>query len=191
MNAPMDQFAEDRALIARSAAREQAAFRNLLVQHQARVYRYLARRLRNDAFAEELTNEVFTEVWLHAGRYEGRASASTWLLGIAHNRMVSSLRKRREEPWNEDKAAEIVDNDDDPEVTVQKSDKGKVIKSCIAKLSAVHREIIDLVYYHELSINEISRQLGIPEATVKTRMFYARKQLSDVLKAAGIDRGWP
>jgi RNA polymerase sigma-70 factor, ECF subfamily len=191
MTSPMDQIAEDRALIARIAAREQAAFKALLVQHQVRIYRYLARRLRNDALAEELTNEVFTEVWLHADRYEGRANASSWLLGIAHNRMVSSLRKRREEPWDEDKAGAIVDTGDDPETTAQKADKGKVIKNCIAKLSAAHREIIDLVYYHELSISEISSQLGIPEATVKTRMFYARKQLSDVLKAAGIDRGWP
>jgi RNA polymerase sigma-70 factor, ECF subfamily len=191
MTSPMDQIAGDRALIARIAAREQAAFKALLVQHQVRIYRYLARRLRNDALAEELTNEVFTEVWLHADRYEGRANASSWLLGIAHNRMVSSLRKRREEPWDEDKAGAIVDTGDDPETTAQKADKGKVIKNCIAKLSAAHREIIDLVYYHELSISEISSQLGIPEATVKTRMFYARKQLSDVLKAAGIDRGWP
>jgi len=187
----MDQIADDRTLVARIAARDQTAFKAFMVQHQVRVFRYLARRLRNDAMAEDLTNEVFTEVWLHADKYEGRASASTWLLGIAHHRMVSKLRKRREEPWDEDKAGAIADTSDDPEVTAQKSDKGKLIKNCIAKLSAVHREIVDLVYYHEMSISEISSQLGIPEATVKTRMFYARKQLSDVLKTAGIDRGWP
>lgn len=187
----MDQLAEDRALIARIAAREQAAFKALMIQHQVRVFRYLARRLRNDAMAEDLTNEVFTEVWLHADKYEGRASVSTWLLGMAHNRMVSKLRKRREEPWDEDKAGEIADSGDDPEIAAQKADKSKVIRNCIEKLSVAHREIVDLVYYHEMSIAEISGQLGIPEATVKTRMFYARKQLSDVLKTAGIDRGWP
>jgi RNA polymerase sigma-70 factor (ECF subfamily) len=58
-------------------------------------------------------------------------------------------------------------------------------------LSREHREVVDLVYYHERSVEEVGRILGIPENTVKTRMFYARKRLSELLRAAGIDRGWP
>ncbi len=58
-------------------------------------------------------------------------------------------------------------------------------------LSAEHREIIDLVYYHEKSVEEVAEIVGIPENTVKTRMFYARKKLAELLKAAGIERGWP
>ncbi len=54
-----------------------------------------------------------------------------------------------------------------------------------------HREIIDLVYYHEKSVEEVAQIVGIPENTVKTRMFYARKKLGELLKAAGIERGWP
>jgi RNA polymerase sigma-70 factor (ECF subfamily) len=65
------------------------------------------------------------------------------------------------------------------------------MRQCIAGLSAEHRTIIDLVYYHEKSINEVSEILDIPVNTVKTRMFYARKKLSELLQAAGIDRGWP
>jgi RNA polymerase sigma-70 factor (ECF subfamily) len=58
-------------------------------------------------------------------------------------------------------------------------------------LSLEHREIIDLVYYHERSVEEAARIVGIPESTVKTRMFYARKKLAELFEAAGIDRGWP
>jgi RNA polymerase sigma-70 factor (ECF subfamily) len=76
-------------------------------------------------------------------------------------------------------------------VLVQKKDKGAALKKCLQALSAEHREIIDLVYYHEKSVEEAAEIVGIPEATVKTRMFYARKKLSELLKAAGIDRGWP
>ena len=65
------------------------------------------------------------------------------------------------------------------------------MRRCMEALSAEHREIIDLVYYHELSIAEVAAVVGIPENTVKTRMFYARKRLSEILKAAGVDRGWP
>ena len=187
----MTQLVDDRQLIAGIASEDQRALRNLIARHQLRVFRFIARIVRDEAVAEELTNEVFLEAWRNAKTFEGRSSPSTWLLSIAHNRAVSALRKRREQSWDEDKANEIADTDDDPEVVAQKADKSAVMRRCLDGLSAEHREIIDLVYYHEQSIAEASTVLGIPEATVKTRMFYARKHLSELLKAAGVDRGWP
>jgi RNA polymerase sigma-70 factor, ECF subfamily len=86
---------------------------------------------------------------------------------------------------------ETADLDDDPEETAQKQDKGRIMRTCIAALSPDHREILDLVYYQELSVGEAAEALGIPENTVKTRMFYARKKLSELLKERGVDRGWP
>jgi RNA polymerase sigma-70 factor (ECF subfamily) len=74
---------------------------------------------------------------------------------------------------------------------VQKHDKSAKIRACMAELSADHRTILDLVYYQEQSVAEAAEVLGIPEATVKTRMFYARKKLSELLLERGIDRGWP
>jgi RNA polymerase sigma-70 factor (ECF subfamily) len=76
-------------------------------------------------------------------------------------------------------------------VVLEKKDKSAIIRKCLAGLSNEHREIIDLVYYHEKSVEEVAEVLGIPENTVKTRMFYARKRLAELLKAEGIDRGWP
>jgi RNA polymerase sigma-70 factor (ECF subfamily) len=101
------------------------------------------------------------------------------------------LRRRGEEELDDEAAAAIEDQADDPEVTLAKKDKGAVLRQCLTKLSAEHREIIDLVYYHEKSVEEVAGIVGIPEATVKTRMFYARKKLSELLKEQGIDRGWP
>jgi RNA polymerase sigma-70 factor (ECF subfamily) len=101
------------------------------------------------------------------------------------------LRRRREESWNEEEAAEIADAEDDPEVQLQKTDKASLLRRCLEALSPEHREVIDLVYYHEMSIGEVSSIVGIPESTVKTRMFYARKRMSELLKTAGVDRGWP
>ncbi len=187
----MTQLADDRQLILGLASADERALRTLIARHQMRVFRFIARIVRNDAVAEELTNEVFLEAWRNAKTFEGRSSPITWLLSIAHNRAVSSLRKRREQSWNEEQANEIADTDDSPEVIAQKTDKSAVMRRCLDGLSAEHRTIIDLVYYHEQSISEASAVLGIPEATVKTRMFYARKRLSELLKAAGVDRGWP
>lgn len=188
----MDTASDDRALIKAIAGGDAKALEKLFTRNQTRVYRYLARLVRNEAQAEELLNEVFLGVWQSAARYEGRSEPTTWLISIAHNKAVSSLRKKREvSGYDEEVAGQIEDDADNPEVTSQKLDKAAQMRAAMQGLSAEHREVLDLVYYQEQSVLEVAEILGIPEATVKTRMFYARKKLSELLKARGIDRGWP
>jgi RNA polymerase sigma-70 factor (ECF subfamily) len=187
----MDGAADDALLIARIAAADSRALRGLFARHHVRIYRFILRLVQNQAIAEELTNEVFLEVWRKAGTFEGNSSASTWMLSIAHHRAISSLRKRRESAWDEHAALKLADASDDPETAAQKADKGDILRRCIDALSTDHKSIVDLVYYHELSVAEAARVLRIPENTVKTRLFHARKRLADLLKQAGIDRGWP
>ena len=88
-------------------------------------------------------------------------------------------------------AASIEDTSDDPETTLEKKDKSALLRKCLAGLSAEHGEVIDLVYYHEKSVEEVAEIVGVPAGTVKTRMFHARKKLAECLTAAGIERGWP
>ena len=188
----MEAASVDRALIKAIAGGDAKALERLFARNQTRVFRYLTRVVRNEAVAEELMNEVFLSVWQGAARYEGRSEPATWLISIAHNKAVSSLRKRREVSGiDEDTSAQIEDDADTPEVTSQKNDKAAQMRAAMQGLSSEHREILDLVYYQEQSISEVAEILGIPEATVKTRMFYARKKLSGLLKARGVDRGWP
>lgn len=181
----------DKDLIARIAGQDQQAIEVLFARYQVRVFRFIQRRVRSEAVAEELTNEVFMEVWRSAARFEGRSSLSSWMLGIAHNKAVSMLRKRRDDELEDEAALSIEDDADDPEVTAQKTDKGALLRACLERLSDDHKTIVDLVYYQEMSIAEVAEIVGIPENTVKTRMFYARKKLSEFLKEAGVDRGWP
>lgn len=181
----------DEDLLRRIGNRDETALRLLFTRHRLPVFRFLVRMVRSEAIAEEVTNEVFLEVWRHASSYEGRSSVATWMLSIARNRAASLMRKRRDEALDDEQAAAVPDDADDPEVTAQKGDKAAAIRRCMARLSADHREIVDLVYYHELSVSEVAEVTGIPEATVKTRMFYARKKLSEFLIEAGVDRGWP
>src|SRR6266700_580030 len=128
---------------------------------------------------------------IQAGKFEARSQVSTWLLAIARYKALSALRRRPDEELDDETAAAIEDQGDDPEVAMQKKDTGAVLRQCMTKLSAEHREIIDLVYYHEKSVEEVAKIVGVPENTVKTRMFYARKRLGELLKAAGVERGWP
>jgi RNA polymerase sigma-70 factor (ECF subfamily) len=185
------QATSDEVLISRIAAGDRLAMQVLFARHHVKVYRFVLRLVSNPTTAEDLISEVFLDVWRQASRFEARSQVSTWLLAIARFKSLSALRKRPEEALDDDKAAAIEDTADDPEVTAQKKDKSEALRKCLAQLSPDHREIIDLVYYHEKSVEEVAEIVGIPEATVKTRMFYARKKLSELLKNSGVDRGWP
>ena len=181
----------DRELVERVARGDRAAVRLLFMRHHARVYRFAARQTGSDMMADDIANEVFLELWRQAPAFEGRSEVSTWLLGIARFKALSALRKRKEEAIDEDKAAAIPDTGDTPEVAVMKDDKATALKRMVNALPEEHRTVIDLAYYHAKSVAEIAEVLQIPVATVKTRMFYARKKLGEALKAAGFERGWP
>jgi RNA polymerase sigma-70 factor (ECF subfamily) len=185
------QTTSDEVLIARIAGGDRLAMQVLFARHHVRVYRFVLRLVRNEATAEDLISEVFLDVWRQAGKFEGRSAVTTWMLSIARFKALSQLRRRPEEELDDETAERIEDQSDDPETALAKKDKGALLRQCLTALSAEHREIIDLVYYHEKSVEEVAGIVGIPEATVKTRMFYARKKLSELLKEQGIDRGWP
>jgi RNA polymerase sigma-70 factor, ECF subfamily len=188
----MPPHAEERALLKAVAAGDAKALERLFARAQPRVFRFLMRMVKNAAVAEELLNEVFLSVWQNAQRYEGRSEPLTWMLSIAHNKAISAMRKKTEVLGIAEEAARaLVAEDDAPDTAVQKHNKSAKIRACIDELSPDHRTVLDLVYYQEQSVAEVAEILGIPEATVKTRMFYARKKLSELLLARGIDRGWP
>src|SRR5262245_30496653 len=184
------QSTSDEVLIGRIANGDRLAMQVLYARYHVRVFRFVVRLVRDDSTAEDLISEVFLDVWRQAGRFEGRSAVSTWLLAIARFKALSALRRWPDEELDEETGGAIEDPSDDP-ATAFKQDKSVMLRKCLAGLSAEHREIIDLVYYHEKSVEEVAEIVGIPENTVKTRMFYARKRLAELLKAAGIDRGWP
>jgi RNA polymerase sigma-70 factor, ECF subfamily len=178
-------------LIARIAQGDRLAMQVLYGRHHVRVFRFGVRLVRDEQVAEDLISEVFLDVWRQAGKFEGRSAVSTWLLAITRFKALSALRRRKDAELDDEAANAIEDGSDDPEVTAQKKDTGQALRKCLTALSPEHREIVDLVYYHEKSVEEVAEIVGIPENTVKTRLFYARKKLAELLKAAGIERGWP
>jgi RNA polymerase sigma-70 factor (ECF subfamily) len=183
--------ASDEILIGRIAQGDRLAMQVLFARHQVRVYRFVLRLVGNQTVAEDLISEVFLDVWRQADRFEGRSAVSTWLLAIARFKALSLMRRKPDQELNEEMARAIEDKSDNPEIAIQKKDKSAALRRCLEALSPEHREVIDLAYYHEKTVLEVAEIVGIPEATVKTRMFYARKRLSELLKTAGIDRGWP
>jgi len=185
------QAASDESLIGRIAQGDRLAMQVLYGRHHVRVYRFALRLVRKEQVAEDLISEVFLDVWRQAGKFEGRSAVSTWLLAITRFKALSALRKKKDAELDDEAAAAIEDTADNPEVAIAKKDTGNVLRNCLSRLSQEHREIVDLVYYHEKSVEEVAGIVGIPENTVKTRLFYARKKLAELLKEAGVERGWP
>ena len=182
------QTTSDQTLIERIAAGDKLAMRVLFARHHVRVYRFVVRLVRDETLAEDVVGEMFLDVWRQAATFKARAAVSTWLLAIARFKALSLLRRKGEETLDEEAARAIEDPADDPEVAVRKKERSEILRRCWSKLSPEHRDIIDLVYYQEKAIVEVAEIIGIPENTVKTRMFYARKRLSELLRCAGLDR---
>jgi RNA polymerase sigma-70 factor, ECF subfamily len=181
------QGTSDETLLRGIADGNRNAMHTLYSRHNVRVYRFILRIVRDGTMAEDLVSQVFLDVWRTARQFEGRSQVSTWLLSIARFKALTSLRQRRFEDIDQDDVREIADESDTPEVSLERATTSEILRACVAKLSPAHREIINLVYYHEKSVEEVGEIIGIPQSTVKTRMFYARKQLAELLRCAGID----
>ncbi len=180
-----DDAASDEALIKRIAGGDQLAMRTLYARHRIPLYRWLLRIVRNETVAEDLLSDVFLDVWRQAASFKGRASVSTWLLAIARYKALSARRARVDtELLDERITSTIADPADTPEAALQEKRRGELLRESLAKLSPEHSEVIDLVYYHGKSVKEVAEIVGVGEATVKTRMFYARKKLASLVAAA-------
>jgi RNA polymerase sigma-70 factor (ECF subfamily) len=173
----------DETLLERIACRDQLAMRALYARHSTRVYRFILRLVRDRA-AEDVLSDTFLDIWRQASKFEGRASVSTWILAIARFKALSHLRRRIEEQLDQEIMNTVPDPAQDPEQVLQAKSRTELLRNSIAQLPSAQAEVIDLVYYHDKSIAEVARITGIPEATVKTRMFYARCKLADLVKAA-------
>jgi RNA polymerase sigma-70 factor, ECF subfamily len=182
------QATSDEMLLESIAAGEKAAMHVLYARHNVRVFRFILRIVGDATLAEDLVSQVFLDVWRTAGQFEGRSQVSTWLLAIGRFKALTALRNRKYEDVDQDEVLQIPDNAENPEACMDRSQTSESLRKAIAQLSPAHREIIDLIYYHEKSVEEVGQIVGIPQATVKTRMFYARKHLAQLLKQAGIER---
>jgi RNA polymerase sigma-70 factor (ECF subfamily) len=182
------QATSDDMLLESIADGNRTAMHMLYCRHNVRVYRFILRIVRDATTAEDLVSQVFLDVWRTAGQFQGRSQVSTWLLSIARFKALTAMRQRRFEDIDQEDVRQIPDGADTPETSLDRSDTSAILRACVQKLSPAHREIITLVYYHEKSVEEVGQIIGIPQSTVKTRMFYARKQLADLLKGAGVDR---
>ena len=178
------ETSSDEMLIRRIAQRDQLAMRALFGRHRVPLYRWLLRLVGDEALAEDLLSDVFLDVWRQAATFEARSSVSTWLMAIARYKALSARRRRPDVELDEKIASRVADPADDPEVVLQKKTRAELLRHSLARLSPEHGEVVDLVYFHGKSVKEVAEIVGIAAATVKTRMFYARKKLAEFVATA-------
>ncbi len=175
-----DAAAEDAALLARTAAREQSAFETLYRAYYPRLHHFLLRMTRRPNLAEEVLEETMLVVWRKARTFNGTCKPSTWIFAIAWRQALKALRKLDEPPELPDfDLLRSTANGTDGELHRQQM--GRHLRAAMAGLSAEHRAVLELTYYQGYACREIAQMMHCPVDTVKTRMFYARRRLKTLL----------
>lgn len=171
-------------LLDRIGQADEAAFRELYRGFSRRLYAYVLRQLGDAAQAEEIVADTLYEVWRQPGRFRGDSQFSTWLIGIARNKLLMALRSRKPDAHHDDldAVAETVPSDDAGafEMLAQRQ-RQEGVRHCMERLSEDHRECVHLVFYEGMALAEVASIQGCPENTVKTRLFHARLKLKNCL----------
>ena len=188
--------APDAELAVRVAAGEPAAFEALMRRHNRALFRTARAILRDDAEAEDALQEAYLQAYGAIRNYRAEAKLSTWLARIVANEALMRVRKRTRRAGivplqpgaSEDEINEIPDDnmDDTPERSAQRSEMRGLLEAQIDSLPDDYRVVFVLRAVEELSVEETAEALGIPQATVRTRLFRARSLLREAL-ASKID----
>ena len=185
--APMSDDPET-ALIKEVALGDRQSFKLLFVRYEKPLLAYMMKTLGDRQVAEEMVNDVMFEVWKQARLFRGNSRLSTWIFGIAHNKALNQLRRKgRRNVVGLEAVEDIANGQKSPQQLAEERDVRERIKSAIEELPPQQREVVELTFYHGFSYEEIARILKCPAGTVKTRMFYARQRLREVL--AGVELG--
>ena len=167
-------------------------FEELYRRFQPRLSGFFRQRMRDPQATEELVQETMLIVWDRASTYNGSSRASTWILGIGYRKLLEWNRKDKrakdlfrteddEEP--EKLAGHLLD---DASRKVGREDIMSQVRDAVQALPDEHRMVVELTFQQGLSYNEIAQMLDTKPGTVKSRMFYAKKKLKEILEERGM-----
>lgn len=185
MNKPVElTLDEARALLARIGRRDESALRELHDRLARRIFLFAMARLRNEEAAETVMSDTLFEIWKHPDRFRGESRFSTWVLGIAKYKVLSTLRAEPDAHDDVDDYAEtLADPNADVAGEIQAHQESVVLRDCIERLNDAQRECIQLVFFEGMALGEIAQIQSVPEGTVKTRLFHARKNLKTCVQS--------
>lgn len=169
-------------LLERVAAADMDALAELYSRVEGNIFAFALKRLRHRDDAEDLVHEVMLVVWRRASTFRRQSDPKTWILGIAHHKIVDRLRRSARQA-DEPASKERIDPAGTPFDTASAQDRLRIVKQVLSTLSDEHNQVVHLAFYEDCSYPEIASILDIPVGTVKTRMFHAKKILRKRLGA--------
>jgi RNA polymerase sigma factor (sigma-70 family) len=174
-----EAVAAEVALLGRIAAGDRLAFETLYRGYFPRLTRFLERMMRSPQSVEEVLNDAMLVVWRKASTFNGQSKVSTWIFAIAYRKALKAI-KRHDEPVESDDQL-LESSQPGPEDQLMQNQLSRILSDQIGRMSAEHRAVLELTYYHGCAYREIAQIMGCPVDTVKTRMFHARRRLRHVL----------
>lgn len=171
---------EELALLDSVAGEDMNAFETLYRAYQPRLRRFIGGMTRQPALVDEVLDDTMMVVWRKAHTYNREAKISTWIFAIAYRQTLKALRRRNDPValGDEQSASSTAPG---PDAAMQQHELHRHLSDALAELSAEQRAVIELTYYMGYACGEIAAIMGCPVATVKTRMFYARRKLKTLL----------
>lgn len=182
-----DQPESREALLHRIAAGDQVAFGALYDEISPRVFGLIRRLLVDHSQSEEVTQEVFLEIWQNAARFDqSKGGASTWILTMAHRRAIDRIRSSQSGRDRDVKIGirDYVAHYDNVADTVETTIEHERVKEAMTQLTELQRQAVTLAYYGGFSHSEVANMLSVPIGTVKTRLRDGMIRLRDELGVA-------
>lgn len=179
---------EDHAqLLTRVAAGDTQALSTLYKAFERPLYRFIQSRLNDPHESADLLHDVFMEVWRSASRFEGRSKVQTWIFGIAYRKTIDRFRKGGRMDVT-DTPPEVEDDSPDGEACLLAGQEAAHVRHCLGTLKDEMQSAIRLAFYEDMTYGQIAEIAEVPEGTIKTRIFHAKKLLLHCLQGL-VQRG--
>jgi len=179
----------DRELVRLIARGSSDALSRLYDRHAGVVFAMARRILSQQEDAEEVVQDVFSQIWRDASRYEaGRASVAGWIVMLARARAIDRLRARRARPdsnapGDPDEGPVLTAGDPSPEQVTVSADDARRVRGALEVLPENQRALVELAYFEGLTHSEIAERSSVPLGTVKTRLRTAMASLREALSS--------
>ena len=174
----------DQALLQQIARGDEDALRTLYAAYGTSMYAYALRLTRDPSTAGEVVQQSLVAVWQGSGSFRGKSRMITWLLGIVHHKALNFLRKREDVSLDE-LLIPLPAMEEAPVRMAEARENQRLIRLGLDQLTSEQRTVLELIFFHHLSMEEASRVLDCPIGTVKSRLFAAKSSLKGVLIRQG------
>ncbi|MBL8121173.1 RNA polymerase sigma factor [Candidatus Saccharibacteria bacterium] len=175
----------DQAIVAQVRGGDSAAYAQLMQRYEHKLMRYVMYQVKDAALAADIVQETFIKAYENLWSYKPAYAFSTWLYRIAHNQMVSALRKQHHVVPNSE--AFLADLAYEPKIAeaIDQSFTKTNVQHCLHDLDQKYRDVLQLVYFEDMSYSQVADVLRVPAATVGVWVARGKSKLRAICERKG------